>query len=416
MSRPEILVVGGGAAGLMAAGVAAERGCRVRVLEHQDQPARKLRITGKGRCNLTNTEALPAFLDRFGRDGRFLRQAFARFFAPDLVAFFEALGVAVIEERGGRVFPASGRAPEVAAALVAWAQQAGAEIHSGVAARSLIIDDQAVRGVVTAAGAELEAAAVIIATGGLSYPRTGSTGDGYRLAQAAGHTIEPTRPALVPLESADVPRDELTDLNLRNVRARVRVDGKTKAEQFGEVTFTASGLGGPTILTMSGLAVDALAAGQAVTVVVDLKPALDEAKLDRRLRRDLEGDGHATFRTLLHGLLPRQLVPHCLRSVGIAADKPAHQITGAERRVLRDWLKGCSFRISGARSMDEAIVTAGGVSLKEVDPRTMASRLVAGLYFAGEVLDLAGDTGGYNLQAAFSTGWLAGIAVADGAA
>ena len=416
MSSADIIVVGGGAAGLMAAGVAAERGGRVLVLEKMPEPARKLRITGKGRCNLTNTEPVPAFIDRFGRNGRFLRQAFARFFSHDLVAFFEALDVPVTEERGGRVFPTSGRAPEVAAALVSWARRAGVTLAVGDPVSSLIMDGDQVRGVRTRSGAEHLAGAVIVATGGLSYPRTGSTGDGYRLARTAGHTVVPTRPALVPLESPDVPRDGLTDLNLRNVSARVLVDGKKKADHFGEVTFTATGLGGPVILTVSSLVIDALAAGGEVRVVIDLKPALDDRKLDARLRRDLDGQGRAAFRTLLDGLLPQRLIPFCLRHLGIAADKKLHQITGDERKALRNWLKGCEFGISGSRPLDEAIVTAGGVSLKEVDPRTMASRLVGGLYFVGEVLDLDGDTGGFNLQAAFSTGWLAGVAAAGAGA
>jgi predicted Rossmann fold flavoprotein len=385
----------------------------VLVLEKMNEPARKLRITGKGRCNLTNTEAVPAFIDRFGRDGRFLRQAFARFFSSDLVAFFEGLGVRVVEERGGRVFPKSGRAPEVAAALLDWARRAGVVITTGDPVASLIVADGRVVGVRTAGGVAHRARAVIVATGGRSYPLTGSTGDGYALARAVGHTIVPTRPALVPLESPDVPRDQLADLNLRNISVRVTVDGKTRASKFGELVFTATGLGGPIILTVSGLAVDALAAGNQVAVVVDFKPALDERKLDARLLRDIDRDGHATVRALLEGLLPRQIIPFCLASLDLAADKPLHQVTATERKALRAWLKGCAFRISGSRPMDEAIVTAGGVALKEVEPKTMASRLVPGLYFAGEVLDLAGDTGGYNLQAAFSTGYLAGIAVAE---
>jgi len=412
LSSVDIIVVGGGAAGLMSAGVAAERGRRVLVLEKMSEPARKLRITGKGRCNLTNTEPVPAFIDRFGRNGRFLRQAFARFFSHDLVAFFEALDVPVTEERGGRVFPTSGRAPEVAAALVSWAQGAGVTLAVGDPVSSLIMADGQVRGVRTKGGAEHLAGAVIVATGGLSYPRTGSTGDGYGLARAAGHTIVPTRAALVPLESPDVPRDGLTDLNLRNVSARVLVDGKKKADHFGEVTFTATGLGGPVILTVSSLVIDALGDGHEVRVVIDLKPALDDQKLDARLRRDLDSHGRAAFRTLLDGLLPQRLISFCLRQLGIPADKKLHQITGDERKALRDWLKGCEFGITGSRPLDEAIVTAGGVSLKEVDPSTMASRLVDGLYFVGEVLDLDGDTGGFNLQAAFSTGWLAGVAAA----
>jgi len=410
VSAVDVIVIGGGAAGLMAAGTAAENGARVLVLERMREPARKLRITGKGRCNLTNTAPVPEFIQRFGRDGRFLRQAFARFFAPELMAFFEALDVPLVEERGGRVFPASGSAPEVAAALVGWARRCGARLESGHPVADLLLEDGRVVGVTGRDGREHRARSIIIATGGLSYPRTGSTGDGYRLAQQAGHTIVPTRPALVPLESPDVPRDILTDLNLRNVGVRVLVDNKKQAEDFGEVTFTATGLSGPTMLTASGAVIDALADGHQVRVMLDLKPGLDEAKLDARLRRDIDKGGRGTVRTLLDGLLPQKIIPFCLSRTGLSAESRLHQITGPQRKALGAWLKGCPFAISGSRPVDEAIVTAGGVALKEVDPRTMASKLVPGLHFAGEVLDLDGDTGGYNLQAAFSTGRLAGVA------
>lgn len=415
MSRQQVIVIGGGAAGLMAAGTAAARGVGVLVLEKMREPARKLRITGKGRCNLTNTAPVHEFIQRFGRDGRFLHQAFARFFAPELMAMFEDLGVAMVEERGGRVFPASGSAPEVAAALVRWARDAGARLQTQAAVTDLLCDDGRVTGVRTRDGHAHHAAAVIIATGGLSYPRTGSTGDGYRLAAQVGHIIVPTRPALVPLESPDVPRDELQDLNLRNVAVRVTAGGKKLTDDFGEVTFTATGLGGPTMLTASGAVIDALARGRAVEVVLDLKPGLTTEKLDARLRRDLDRDGKASVSSLLEGLLPRQIIPFCLRSLALDPDQQRHQMTGPQRKALGRWLKGCTFAIDGHRPIDEAIVTAGGVALKEVDPRTMASRLAPGLFLAGEVLDLDGDTGGYNLQAAFSTGYLAGEACASSA-
>ncbi len=406
MSR--ILVVGGGAAGLMAAGTAAEQGHDVIVLEKMRRPGMKLRITGKGRCNLTNTDPVPQFIEHFGRNGRFLRQAFARFFAPDLMAFCEDIGVPVVTERGGRVFPASGKAPEVTGALVTWAKRAGAAIVINEPVSGLVVRDGAVCGVETAGGKTYEADAVIVATGGSSYPRTGSSGDGYALARAVGHTVTPVRPALVPLESRDVPRDQLTHLNLRNVSARIVIDGKKKAQEFGELTFTATGLSGPIILTVSGMIVDALDGGAAVSIALDLKPALDEKKLDARLLREIDRDGRATFRDMLNSLLPMALIPVCMNALAIPHDRRLHEMSASERKALRGWLKHCVFTIDGYRPLDEAIVTAGGVVLKEIDPRSMESRLVRGLYFAGEVLDLAGDTGGYNLQAAFSTGRLAG--------
>ncbi|MCK5635755.1 MAG: aminoacetone oxidase family FAD-binding enzyme, partial [Anaerolineales bacterium] len=257
------------------------------------------------------------------------------------------------------------------------------------------------------------ATSVIIATGGASYPGTGSTGDGYGLAEAVGHTIIPIRPALVPLETPGKIAPRLQGLSLRNVNARLMVDGKKQAEAFGEMLFTHFGLSGPIILSLSRKVVDALRANHEVEISIDLKPALDDAKLDARLMRDFDTHGKRHFRTLLQDLLPRKLIQVCIDLTGIPADKRAHQITSAERKRLRTWLKDFRFQISGHRSFAQAIVTAGGVSTREVNPRSMASLIVDGLYFAGEVLDLDADTGGYNLQAAFSTGWLAGLSAAN---
>lgn len=414
MSSHDVIVVGGGAAGLMAAGVAAEQGRRVLIIEKMEQPARKLRITGKGRCNLTNMRPVPEFIEHFGRDGRFLRQAFARFFSGDLIDFFEELGVPVVHERGERVFPKSGKAPDVARALVGWTQSAGVEMVTRESVTELVVDEGRITGVRTSREKLRSADRVILTTGGSSYPLTGSSGEGFDLARTVGHKIVPLRPALVPLESRDVPRDALNDLNLRNVSARVLIDGKKKAEQFGELTFTSTGISGPIVLTLSGLVVDALGAGKSVELVLDLKPALDDQKLDARLLRDIAADSNQDFRTLLNGLLPMKLIPYCLEQTGVPGSRQLNELKGAERQALRQWLKECRFTIDGHRPMAEAIVTAGGVALKEVDPRTMESKVVEGLFLAGEVLDLAGDTGGYNLQAAFSTGWLAGMAVVEG--
>jgi predicted Rossmann fold flavoprotein len=256
------------------------------------------------------------------------------------------------------------------------------------------------------------AAVVIVATGGASYPGTGSTGDGYRLAAAVGHTIVPIRPALVPLETAGDVAPRLQGLSLRNVTARVWVDGEKRAEAFGEMLFTHFGLSGPIILSLSKRVVDALRLGQDVTLAIDLKPALDERKLDARLLRELDARGKQQFRTLLKSLLPRKLIPVCIALTGIPPHKAGHQITAGERKRLRGWLKDFRLQVTGHRPFSEALITAGGVDTAQVDPRTMASRLVAGLYFAGEVLDVDADTGGYNLQAAFSTGRMAGESAA----
>ncbi|MGA9348379.1 MAG: NAD(P)/FAD-dependent oxidoreductase [Anaerolineae bacterium] len=419
MTGRRVIVVGGGAAGLMAAGQAAELGAETLLLEKMNRPGRKLRIAGKGRCNLTNVASLSEFITHFGPNGRFLRQAFSRFSNSDLVAFFEELGVHTVTERGGRVFPASSQAQDVVEALVQWVGERGVTLRSRSPVERLLVEEGRVVGVQVSRnqvfGEEsgfYSADAVIVATGGASYPATGSTGDGYRLAQAGGHTIVPIRPALVPLETAGDIAPRLQGLSLRNVTVRVWVNGKKQTEAFGEMLFTHFGVSGPIILSLSRRVVDALRLSQRVILSIDLKPALDEGKLDARLLRDLDAHGKQQFHTLLKELLPRKLIPVCLDLTGIPSDKMAHQITSEERQRLRTWLKDFRLEVTGHRPFTEAIITAGGVDTREVDPRTMASRLVEGLYFAGEVLDVDADTGGYNLQAAFSTGWLAGRSAA----
>jgi predicted Rossmann fold flavoprotein len=412
----QVIVVGGGAAGLMAAGQAAAQGAETLLLEKMKRPGRKLRITGKGRCNLTNITPLPDFVAHFS-GGRFLRQAFSQFFSAELVAFFEALGVCTVTERGGRVFPASERAQEVVDALVRWVGERGVTLRTQARVGRLLVEEGRVVGVQVGGGSRApgqvyRAGAVILATGGASYPATGSTGDGYRLAESVGHNIVPIRPALVPLETAGDVAPRLQGLSLRNVAVRLQVDGKKRAEGLGEMLFTHFGVSGPLVLSQSRQAVDALQRGQEVTLCIDLKPALDERKLDARLLRDLDTHGKRQFRTLLKDLLPQKLIPVCIDLTGIPPHKVAHQITAQERQRLRRWLKDFRLEVTGHRSFAEAIITAGGVDTRQVDPRTMASRLVKGLYFAGEVLDVDADTGGYNLQAAFSTGWVAGRAAA----
>ena len=411
MTGRQVIVVGGGAAGLMAAGQAAEMGTETLLLEKMDRPGRKLRIAGKGRCNLTNVAPVSEFIAHFGPNGRFLRQTFARFFNADLVAFFEELGVRTVAERGGRVFPSSGQAHDVVDALVWWIGKQGVTLRTRSPVKRLLVEGERVVGVQVPRRI-YRADAVIVATGGASYPATGSTGDGYRLAQAVGHTIVPIRPALVPLETAGDVAPRLQGLSLRNVTVRVWVNGRKQAEAFGEMLFTHFGVSGPIILSLSRQVVDALRLGQTVVLSIDLKPALDEGKLDARLLRDLDVHGKQQFRTLLKGLLPSKLIPVCLDLTGISPDKLAHQITSEERQRLRAWLKDFRLEVTGHRPFTEAIITAGGVDVREVDSRTMASRLVEGLYFAGEVLDVDADTGGYNLQAAFSTGWVAGRSAA----
>jgi predicted Rossmann fold flavoprotein len=420
MTTHQVIVVGAGAAGLMAAGQAAELGADTLLLEKMRRPGRKLRITGKGRCNLTNVVPLEEFIQRFGPNGVFLRQAFHQFFTPDLLAFLEELGVQTVTERGGRVFPASEHAQDVVDALVHWVRKQGVSLQARSPVERLLIEGDRVAGVEVARNPVspekpgfYHAPAVVIATGGASYPATGSTGDGYRLAESVGHTIVPIRPALVPLETAGGIAERLQGLSLRNAAVRLRIDGQQQADAFGEMLFTHFGVSGPMILYLSKLAVDALRAGQKVELSIDLKPALDHKTLDARLLRDLDAQGKKHFQNLLKGLLPSKLIPVCIDLTGITAHTPAHQITAEERTRLRKCLKDFRLKVTGHRPFEEAIVTAGGVALDEIDPRTMESRLMKGLYFAGEVLDIDANTGGFNLQAAFSTGWVAGRTAAQ---
>jgi hypothetical protein len=412
MKKQKIIVIGGGPAGLMAAGQAAEAGADTLLLEKMNKTGLKLCITGKGRCNITNIAEISDFINHFGKTGPFLRQAFARFFNTDLMEFLTGLGLELVTERGGRVFPASGKATDVRKVLVQWNKRAGVEIKNSAPVDKILIRDEYVTGVVSQ-GKNISCDAVIIATGGASYPLTGSTGDGYRLGESAAHTVIPVRQALVPLVTSGGVAKKMAELNLRNVNVRMLINGKKKRAEFGEVVFTEFGVTGPTILTLSGEAVDNLRSGQKVTLSIDLKPALDEKKLDARLQRDIASRGKEQISSLLRGLLAREMVPVCLDLIGIPADHPVCNISAKERKRLRAWLKDFRLEVVAYRPFAEAIITAGGLDTREIDPRTMESRKVKGLFIAGELLDIQADTGGYNLQAAFSTGWLAGRSAAQ---
>jgi predicted Rossmann fold flavoprotein len=410
MKPDQTIVIGGGAAGMMAAGRAASRGIPVLLLEKMGQCGRKIGISGKGRGNITNSCGPEDFLRHFGKNGRFLRQCLASFGNVELMQFFNQLGVEVVTERGGRVFPQSGKALDIVHALNNWLGQQGVAVRKNQQVTSLLVENGAVCGVVSTTRT-FPCASVILATGGKSYPRTGSTGDGYQLAAALGHQITPLRPALVPLVCSDPRIRKLAGLELRNVAVRVMIDGKRRAQEFGELAFTEFGLSGPVILTLSGMIVDSLQRNSRIEVLLDLKPALDESKLEARLRRDLQTRGGEPLPTLLRGLLPQPLVAACLEFCELPSTLDTRSFPASLRRRIVHWLKNFRIEINDHRPIDEAIITAGGVSLKEVEPRTMASRLVQGLYFAGEILDLQADTGGFNLQAAFSTGWLAGNSI-----
>ena len=411
--RKRVVIVGGGAAGLMAAISAAENGADVLVLEKMPAPGRKILITGKGRCNFTNRCEIADFPKFFPNNGAFLYSALRAFDNQDLIDFLAAHGVPSKVERGGRLFPVSDKAADVVDALVKTARQAGVRIQTSRPVQSVRVADGRVSGVV--AGLEtVPADAVILATGGLSYPGTGSTGDGYRLAKELGHSVTPLAPALVPLEVAESWIGELQGLSLKNVSALVRINGRKVDSDFGELMFTHFGLSGPIILSLSQAASRALkqTPRPEIVVSVNLKPALTPETLDKRLQRDFTAFARKQFKNSLGELLPAKLIPVVIRLSGIAPEKPVHQISRDERRQLVELLQNLCFTIRGTRPVAEAVVTAGGVAVKEIQPKTMESRLVGGLYFAGEILDVDGYTGGFNLQAAFSTGCVAGRAAA----
>lgn len=401
--------MGGGAAGLMAAGFAASErpDLRVTVLERGNRMARKVRITGKGRCNLTNNCTVPEFIAHVPENGRFLYGVLSALTPQDTMTFFEDLGVALKTERGNRVFPCSDQAAEVAEALVRFARDAGCTFRQGRAS-ALRLEDGRCRGVCTADGEELEADAVIVCTGGLSYPLTGSDGDGYRLAKQAGHTLIPARPSLSALVSSARWCAEVQGLSLRNCRLKAR-DNKTGQilfEELGELLFTHFGLSGPLVLSASAH-LRQMASGR-YTLLLDLKPGLTPEQLDARLLRDLEENRNRDFANALDRLLPRKLIAPVVRLSEIPPDRKCHSVTRKDRARLAALLKELPVPVEGFRPVEEAIVTAGGVCVKEVHPKTMASKKIPGLYFAGEVLDVDAYTGGYNLQIAFSTGAAAG--------
>ena len=353
------------------------------MLEKMPQPGLKLRITGKGRCNLTNTSSLKDFLSHVGSDARFMRNSFSQFFNTHLMQFFEDHGVPLVVERGERVYPKSGKSLDIFLASAC--------------------------GVRCADGTVLRASSIVLATGGMSYPLTGSTGDGYRLAQLAGHSLSPRYPALVQLLCGLKIPNELVDFSLKNVRLSLsRPDGKKICDNFGEMTFTPNGISGPIVLSASRQATAPLHNGEPVIAHIDFKPAVEESTLDKRLINDLNSSGNRLFHDALRLWLPAELIPLALQNLHIEYYKRLNQINSAERHKLLKFLKDFSFELTGTGGFEEAIVTQGGVCLKEVNPKTMESRIVSGLYITGEVLDLDADTGGHNLQIAFTTGYAAG--------
>jgi len=407
MSNFDVIVIGAGPAGLLAAGRAAELGGKVLVLEKMKHEGRKLLITGKGRCNITNDAPISEFIKHVYPNGRFLRNAFSSFFSKDIIKLLEEHGVESTLERGGRYFPASNRSRDVLNALLQWVKNQNVEICCGYRVEELLVEDNTVIGV-KANGKKLLCNHVIMATGGKSYPATGSNGEGYELARRVGHSVVKARPALVSLETKGDLAQKLQGLNLKNVKATVWVNGKKRADDFGEMIFTHFGLSGPIILTLSREVVRELQDKNRVEVSIDLKPALDEQKLDTRLIRDLNEHGNKKLLNIFKLWLPSSMIPVFVELLNIDTEKECNQVSSKERKQILYLMKNLVFKISNYRSFKEAIITSGGINTKEISQKTMESKIVKSLYFAGEMIDLDAETGGYNLQIAYSTGWLAG--------
>ncbi len=399
-----VIVIGGGPAGLIASATAAKRGKSVLLIEKNKVLAKKLRITGKGRCNITNSADVSDFLANVNVNASFLYSAFYSFTGDDIIALLESLGVKTKTERGGRVFPASDKASDVADALITYATECGAKILNA-AVKEVLYSGGCACGVVTSEGARIAADSVVIATGGISYPQTGSTGDGYTFAKAAGHTVTDLRPSLVPLTTAEKWVPELMGLSLKNVAIRVTDGERLIYSDFGEMLFTHFGVSGPVILSASAHIKDFK---KTYALTVDLKPALTPEQLDKRILRDFETFANKNFSNALGALLPQKLISVVVALSGIPPTEKVHQITKAARQRLTHLLKNLRLTVNGSRSVAEAVITSGGVSVAQINPSTMASKLADGLYFAGEVIDVDAYTGGYNLQIAYSTGFLAG--------
>ena len=410
----KVIVIGGGAAGLLAGIAAAQNGAQATIIEKMRRPGKKMLITGKGRCNITNNCDLQEIIKNIPGNGRFLNSALRRFTNQDIVQLLEDNGLPTKVERGGRVFPVSDKAVDVVDTLVKIFKDYGGRLLLDTKVKSIEAEFGKIKGVVTEDGQRFEADAVILAAGGSSYPGTGSDGSGVKLAKAVGHSIVPLKPCLVPLESDSPYIPDLQGLSLRNIEGTVYADGKKIGAEFGEMLFTHFGVSGPIILSLSKCVAEAIAAGaQDIELHIDLKPALDKDKLDARLQRDFMQYSRKQMANGMKDLLPQRLIAPVLDEAFIDEEKFVNQLSRAERQRIVDVLKAFVVPITGTRPLAEAIVTAGGVSLKEIDPKTMESKLVKGLFIAGEVMDIDGYTGGYNLQAAFSTGYAAGTFAAQ---
>ncbi len=407
--RSLICIIGGGPGGIMAASTGASLGKTCRLYERNPILGKKLLITGKGRCNITNACTAQQFIDEIPRNNKFLYSALYTFHSFQLMEFFESLNVKMKTERGRRVFPASDRSKDILGALKRHLVSTGSQVYTNSRVKSVIISNKKVTGLQLINGKTFPASSVVLATGGKSYPLTGSSGDGYRIAKELGHNIIHPLPALVPLITQEDWVRQLEGLTLKNVTASLYCNDIKSIEEFGEMLFTDKGISGPIILTLGGEVAQMLHDNMNVKIFIDLKPALSSAVLLDRLNRDIDKYGRKFIKNSLYDLLPKAIIPIIIRKSGINEDKISSELTKEERTSLVRTIKGLRLVVKETSSFDEAIVTAGGVDISEVNASTMESRIVKGLFFAGEVLDIHGYTGGYNLQIAFSTGYLAGL-------
>jgi len=408
MNTNKVIVIGGGPAGMMAAGIAAQKGNEVILLEKNERLGKKLLISGKGRCNLTNDTDVEGLIENTPGNGNFLYSAFYTFSNQDLISFFNELGVDTKVERGGRVFPTSDSAKDVMHALQTFLTKSNVKVMTEITVKNILIKDGKVTGVERMNGSIMEANSVVLAVGGKSYPLTGSTGDGYEMARRLGHTVTPLKPSLIPLITKESWIKDLQGLSLKNIAVTFKTNnGKEIYNDFGEMIFTHFGVSGPVILSASRhlLPYDFTD----IKLSIDLKPGLTEEKLDERVQRDFDKYSRKQFKNALDDLLPQKLIPVIIRLTKIDPEKQVHQVTKEERKKLVSLLKGLETSIIGARPIKEAIVTAGGIKTNEINPSTMESKKVSGLFFAGEIIDVDAYTGGFNLTIAFSTGHLAGM-------
>lgn len=408
MTDIDVLIIGAGASGLMAAIQSAGSGARTMVCERNKRPGIKLSITGKGKCNITNTACMDDFIGSYGKNGRYLKPVFYRFFNSELVDFFNSIGIPVKAERGGRVFPVHEDSRELVHKLYSRAVSAGAAFIFNARISKLLVENEKISSVILEDGRILKAKAFIIACGGASYPSTGSSGDGYLLAIQAGHHVLKALPALVPLETREKIPPSMYGLILKNISLNVWIDGKKTASFSGEMKFREFGIDGPVVLSASRIIAGELQSGKSIKVTIDLKPAIDEKTLDQRLLGEIQDNRQSTAGKMMENLLPAGMVAFFLETAGIDDQRKCAELTSDNRKKIKYLMKNFPLEISRSRPFPEAIITQGGVDVREIDFHTMRSKTAVNLFFAGEVIDVDAETGGFNLQAAFSTGWLAG--------